>query len=105
MVIDLLDEILEVQEAPAAQRANKALKEWASQGAQAPAPVPEAPEGQCQVCRSRPARRRCRGCERPVCASDLWTMFGLCTDCASEDRVRRWHQEGRPSGANWLDGA
>lgn len=66
----------------------------------AEAPAEGAP---CHVCRTRPPRITCRSCARPACAADSWAMFGLCSACASERQVRRWHSRGEVEGGNWLE--
>ncbi|HLF15970.1 MAG TPA: hypothetical protein VI796_00855 [Candidatus Thermoplasmatota archaeon] len=61
------------------------------------------PPGTCHICRTRLARIACRGCGLPACATDSWAMFGLCSACASETSMRRWHAKGQVEERNWLE--
>lgn len=63
------------------------------------------PDGECHVCKTRSAKYTCAQCGRGACAAHQWVMFGLCHRCATEDRIRRWHAQGRPEAKNWLDDA
>ena len=103
MVIDLLDDgLLDIDDARGAPaRSNRDLEEWAK-GSAPTTPTTPADRGACHVCR-KPARGPCQGCGRPACSAHTWIMFGLCTECASEDRIRRWNQQGRATGGNWLE--
>lgn len=59
--------------------------------------------GTCHAC-ERTGRMRCKACERTACAGHSWIMLGVCRDCATEDRVKRWNK--RPEASdNWLEGA
>jgi hypothetical protein len=56
----------------------------------------------CPLCHVRPARQVCNACRRRVCSADIWTMLGLCKDCASAEDVARWHKPAEPEATNWL---
>lgn len=58
----------------------------------------------CHLC-DRDARLRCNSCGRGACGSHSWHMLGVCRDCATEDRMQRWHRSARPSESNWLEDA
>ena len=57
----------------------------------------------CHLC-GRPHRMTCKSCDRPACGQHSWVMLGVCRDCATEDRVSRWHTEPEASEQNWLEG-
>ena len=86
--------------------ANAELEAWLAEprhgGGQASVD-PAAVGAQCQIVAGRAAKYRCNQCGRDACAEHYWVMFGLCTSCASEERVRRWHGDSRPEDHNWLD--
>lgn len=77
---------------------NPALNDWAANLGR---PGDAAPSGGCHVC-GRTGRYTCNQCHRSACAADYWLMFGLCRDCAKEERVSRWHQDAAPEQTNWL---
>lgn len=77
---------------------NAELAAWARD--QGSAPEPEAPD-HCHRCQ-RPPRLRCNSCDRPTCAAHSWVMLGVCRDCATEDRMSRWHGS-TVSDRNWLE--
>ena len=60
----------------------------------------------CAICDARSAIQRCIQCERPVCRDDVWTMLGLCKQCATEDEVRKVREGSkrpRPDlGIKWI---
>ncbi len=70
-------------------------------------PATATPLGTCDVCGERPATARCLNCEEPVCAADLWIMFGLCRRCLTEDEVRAARERkasARPDlGIKWIE--
>lgn len=71
---------------------NAALRDWSA---------PEKPQGQdCHLC-GRPPRLRCQACGRGACSADSWVMLGLCRSCATEERMKAWHEE-RDVSENWL---
>lgn len=80
--------------------ANADLTAWAAEQAAQDRAAP----GRCWICKEGAARWACHGCAAPVCARDGWTMFGLCKRCARPEHMRRWHQQGRVEGGNWLAG-
>ena len=55
----------------------------------------------CPLCHARPARSRCHGCQRDVCAEDHWAMLRLCRGCVPD--LGRWHREARAEERNWLE--
>lgn len=66
-------------------------------------PPADAAEGTvCHIDGDRAARYTCKQCGRPMCAEHTWIMFGLCTACATEERMQRWHDAARPEDRNWL---
>jgi hypothetical protein len=89
---------------------NEDLAAWRPPEADAPAAADDsaaataAAGSVCHVDGARAARYECKQCGRPMCAEHTWVMFSLCTACATEDRIRRWHASARPEDANWLDG-
>ncbi len=72
---------------------NDALREWAA----SPGKVHTA----CHLCGSKP-RMQCQACSRPACGKDSWVMLGLCRTCATEERMRLWHDRNRTVSDNWL---
>jgi hypothetical protein len=100
--MDLLDDESLLDLGPVKRsRANKALEDWQPLETPQPEHQPKA-GGDCALCGQRPGKRACEGCRRWVCSTDMWTMFGLCVECATEERVGQWKAEKRVSGANWL---
>lgn len=78
--------------------ANAELAAWARERT----PAGAAPEpDRCHRC-TRPPRLRCNSCGKPTCAAHSWVMLGVCRDCATEDRMKRWHGS-RVSERNWLE--
>lgn len=72
----------ERRRAPPLPAANAALRGW-----EGPVPEPtarESPAGPCAICATRAARTACPACGLGVCATDLWSMLGLCKRCAAE---------------------
>ncbi|MBI2077822.1 MAG: hypothetical protein HYT80_05550 [Euryarchaeota archaeon] len=70
---------------------------------------PDAPPAgaRCARCNERPATKRCFQCERWVCKDDIWTMLGLCKDCATtaDNRAaREGASRARPDlGIKWIE--
>ncbi len=72
---------------------NAALREWAAK--------PGTVQTACHLCGSKP-RLQCQSCGKPACGKDSWVMLGLCRTCATEDRMRLWHDRNRNVSDNWL---
>lgn len=81
--------------------ANRDLLDWERAGPGSPAPASES--ATCVICKIRPGRRTCNACNRRVCAGDSWAMLGLCTTCARDEDVARWHRPASPEANNWLE--
>lgn len=62
---------------------NVALREWGDRPAAAPATAVEL--GLCVRCGVRQARSRCAQCGQAVCATDAWSMLGLCKACVASN--------------------
>lgn len=89
------------RQAPASNRDLEAWSEHQTKPRELKEPTSVA-EGMCPICTTRPGRRTCNGCKRMICPGDLWTMLGLCTQCASAEDVGRWHRPATPEPTNWL---
>ena len=76
---------------------NAELAAWARDQPAAPATAPD----HCHRCQ-RPPRLQCRSCQKPTCAAHSWAMLGVCRDCATEERMKRWHGS-TVSDRNWLE--
>lgn len=86
---------------------NPALRDWQETAPLAPAD-PRAPrEGTevCALCGTRQARSTCAHCGRAVCTTDLWTMLGLCRQCAAAGSGARTLREPGAEGPDAPDGA
>lgn len=94
-MIDLLDEMDLGQKASGTASENAALRDWAAKGIQ------RAPDNACHLC-GQPPRLRCQSCDKPACGKDSWVMLGLCRTCATEDRMKLWHERNRAVGDDWL---
>lgn len=79
------------QKAPAT---NKELEAWAQER-------PKVSHDGCHLCGNTP-RLQCGVCQKPACGKDSWVMLGICRDCATEDRMRMWHERNRKVSDNWL---
>ncbi len=79
--------------------ANKELEQWlASQGAGG-----EDGQHPCGICSRVETRLKCSACGRFACKPHSWTMLGLCTDCATAERIHT-PDDDRVVGRNWLEG-
>jgi hypothetical protein len=67
--------------APKVPSENEALRGWGERPEAPPAPVGEL--GPCTRCGTRQARSRCAQCGQAVCATDAWSMLGLCRACVA----------------------
>jgi hypothetical protein len=67
--------------APQVPSENEALREWGERPE--PAPTTNGELGLCARCGTRQARSRCAQCGQAVCASDAWSMLGLCKVCVA----------------------
>jgi hypothetical protein len=85
------DLVAEHDEAPAE---NDALRTWAPDH-------PERPDGVCHLC-SAPPRLKCGACNQLACGKDSWIMLGLCRTCATEERMKLWHERNHTVSENWL---
>ncbi|MEA2054899.1 MAG: hypothetical protein U9O96_07350 [Candidatus Thermoplasmatota archaeon] len=45
--------------------------------------------GECRICGARNAKYRCIRCEKEVCPSCYWIMFGICKECISEEMLKK----------------
>ncbi|MGB1587013.1 MAG: hypothetical protein ACPHID_08240 [Thermoplasmatota archaeon] len=59
-------------------------------------------DGSCYAC-TRDEKLRCRSCQRPACASHSWVMLGVCRECATDERMSRFHKPRETSEQNWLE--
>ena len=67
--------------APQVPSENGALRDWGERP-QPPAATPSE-LGLCARCGTRQARGRCAQCGQAVCATDAWSMLGLCKACVA----------------------
>jgi hypothetical protein len=61
---------------------NAPLRDW-ERSAEPSAPAAPAELGLCVKCGTRPARSRCAQCGEAVCATDAWSLLGLCKACVA----------------------
>lgn len=78
-------------------KANPSLAEWG------PTSEPAADDAATCHADERDAKYHCKQCGRGACAQHFWVMFGLCRECATQDRVGAIHREKRPEDRNWLE--
>lgn len=45
--------------------------------------------GKCQICEARLAKYRCMKCNKTICPSCFWVMFGLCESCISPEMIKK----------------
>jgi len=75
---------------------NKELREWLAEHGELekkvngndekqPAPI----SGKCQICGARSAKYQCMKCNKVICPSCFWGMFGLCESCISPDIIKK----------------
>ncbi|HUR25972.1 MAG TPA: hypothetical protein VM327_08185 [Candidatus Thermoplasmatota archaeon] len=62
---------------------NVALREWGDGERPQPPSSPTGELGPCVRCGTRQARSRCANCGEAVCATDAWSMLGLCKACVA----------------------
>jgi hypothetical protein len=64
---------------------------------------PEEPiSGKCDICEARAAKYRCMKCEKVVCPSCFWVMFGLCDQCISPEMMKKIRDSKRDYGIDHI---
>jgi hypothetical protein len=85
---------------------NEKLKKWMDEKG---IPINEREEerekevkGKCAICMAREAKYRCIKCGKYICPSCYWIMFGICRECISEDIIKKWREQGKDFGIDWV---
>ena len=88
---------------------NEELREWLEEhGCSKETSIQEDEErkepisGKCAICEARAAKYRCMKCDKVICPTCFWVMFGLCERCISPDMMKKIRESQRDYGIDQI---